>query len=307
MAPTEHATATSQKSFKVLVVSAPRGIWYTKQRLLERENIRVTAAKLTDISVELINNEISIRCLGKKVEKYDYVWIQATGMSKDVAYLLSLYLDFHKVPHTSPETEITKLVDLLILAMHKVAIPKTVHVSSRILTTSLDLLVDTLGYPFLLKSTVGYGGHDVHLVTTPKEFFELIATLPTHKKYFCQEFIPNSFDYRILVGNGRVLSGEMRIRNEGYRNNVSQGGQEVFLEQKDIPIEVADIAIAAANACSLQWAGVDVVKNDDTGKFLIFEVNRRPGLTRKSPEIKAAMTFLKDLKERVVPQGALPI
>ena len=289
---------TNETPFKILVIASPKGVRYTQSRLLREDNIAVDIAKFSDLSVVLTENGPTVYCRGKSVAGYNYVWIQSSGTTKDVAYLLSLHLDSHEIAHTSCETEITKLVDMYLLSLNKVSIPKTYFYSRSRMAVKLEHIVEKLGYPFLLKSTVGSGGSDVHNITSAKDFFDIVAELPESKKYVCQEFIPNQFDYRLLVGNGVVLSGEKRVRqNDLYRNNAALGAQEIFLDLKEIPSEVKKLAIKATKISQLQWAGIDIVTNEITGKHYILEVNRRPGLTRGSPEIKAAMTFLRDIKK----------
>lgn len=283
--------------FKILIITSPKGIRDIQKKLLRENNIAVETASFASLCVILSDKGIEMMCKGESLDDYDFVWMQATGMSKDLAYMLSLYLDMKRIPHTSPETEITKLVDLFSLSLNQIPIPLTYYCSRKGLSVNLKKISKKLGYPFLLKTTVGLGGNGVHMINSSKEMLEKIETLPKHKKYICQKFIPNKFDYRVLVGNGVVLSGEKRIRQgDLFRNNAKLGATEVFLKLNEIPDEVKELSLRATAACNLKWSGVDIVTNEETGESYILEVNRRPGLTSKSPEIKAAITFLKAIK-----------
>ena len=287
-----------EKPFRVLVISSLKSIRSVRNRLKLEENIIIDSSRFANISAVLSEKGAEIYSKKKSIRQYDFAWFQSASMTKDVAYMLSLYFDSIGVPHTSPEIGITKLVDLFMLAAKNTAIPKTYFCSRSRLAVELSDIVEKLKFPFLLKSTIGLGGNDVHLIEDAKDFFELVSTLPETKKYICQEFIPNHFDYRILVGNGVVLSAEKRIRQKDtYRNNVAQGAIEEFLDVKYVPEEVKALAVKSADICQLQWAGVDVVTSDTTGKHYVLEVNRRPGVTKGSTEVQAVMTFLKNLKK----------
>jgi glutathione synthase/RimK-type ligase-like ATP-grasp enzyme len=288
---------SAEKPFKILVITSPKGIRHIQQKLLREKNIAVTLANLHDLSALLDGKNIEMFVKNKLLKDFDYVWIQSAGMTRDIAYMLSLYLDSVNIPHTNPEVEMTKIVDLFVLTLHGVPIPKTYFRSKSKLLSELPYLVEELEYPFLVKATIGWGGNDVHIIHNAAEFFSKVPDLAENKKYTCQKFIPNTFDYRVIVGNGKVLSGEKRIRvNDLYRNNASLGAEEVFLDLKDIPESVQKIAIDAANAFGLSWAGIDIITHTHTGKHYVLEVNRRPGLTEKSTETVAAMTFLTGFK-----------
>jgi hypothetical protein len=285
-------------SYRILVITSPKAIHDIQKKVKREENISLTLARLSDITALLTRTGTKLLYKGKSIGGYDFVWIQTASHTKDIAYILSLYLDQLKIPHTSPEIEITKIVDLFCLSLNSISIPKTYFCSKKKLLKQLPFISNELGYPFLIKATVGWGGSHIYMINTSEDFFNIVPDLPEHKKYICQKFIPNEFDYRIIVGNGVVLSGEKRIRtNDSYRNNVSLGAQEQFLELNEIPQEVKKLAVKAANICKLSWAGIDIITNKKTGRNYVLEINRHPGLTIRTSETKAAMTFLKDIKK----------
>ncbi|WKZ30095.1 MAG: hypothetical protein QY314_04825 [Candidatus Dojkabacteria bacterium] len=295
------AKTKNASPFNILVVTAPKAISYIQQKLLHEENISITHANLHDITVLLDGKHITMLCKGKQLTHYDFVWIQSAGMTRDIAYMLSLHLDLLEIPHTHPELEMTKIVDLFWMALSRIPIPKTYFCSKAKLLAQLPYIAKELSYPFLIKATVGWGGNDVHIIHNAADFFNIVPDLADNKKYTCQKFIPNTFDYRILVGNGEVLSGEKRIRKEDpFRNNASLGAEEVFLDLNVIPDAVKKIAINAAEAFELSWAGIDIVTDAKTGKHYVLEVNRRPGLTKKSTETLAAKTFLKGIRDEFI-------
>ena len=91
-----------------------------------------------------------------------------------------------------------------------------------------------------------------------------------------QEFIPNDGDYRVLVLGKKVLGVMKRSSQskEEFRNNYSAGGK---VEVADLPEEVKQLAVKAAEVCGLAVAGVDVAFRDyDFKKPVIWEVNKGP-------------------------------
>ena len=109
----------------------------------------------------------------------------------------------------------------------------------------------------------------------------------------------NTFDYRVVISNGKSTSVCKRTRvTDKYRNNVALGASEDFINVKNVSKEILDLAVQSAKALKLNWAGVDVVTDTDTGRNYVLEVNRRPGLTVRSTEISAAYKYIKGLVGR---------
>lgn len=110
-----------------------------------------------------------------------------------------------------------------------------------------------------------------------------------------QEYVASSHgrDIRVWVLGGRVLGqvlrysagaderggaddiagGNSKNRQVGFRSNFAQGGSAVPV---GLPGEAADMAVAAARAVGLTFAGVDLLFAPD-GHFTVCEVNGCPG------------------------------
>jgi glutathione synthase/RimK-type ligase-like ATP-grasp enzyme len=290
-------------SFRVLALTAPKGLRHVKESFLKQENIRLDFANLNTVEAVLDEYETTIKVNGKSLTEYDFVWLQTKENTKDIAYLLSLQLDKMGIAHTRTDVEISKLVDMFNLASNNIAIPKTFFCNANEIMGSILNIQKELGYPYVIKPTIGLAGMDIHLI---KNVVDLINTLPKlskHKKYICQSFIPNDFDYRIIVGNGKVLSGLKSIRTTDlFRNSARLGAREEFMKVDEIPADITQLALEVCDTCNLAWTGLDIVKDKITGKNYILEMNRCPGLTKASTEIDAAMTYLKYLKDKVTEQ-----
>jgi RimK family alpha-L-glutamate ligase len=136
-------------------------------------------------------------------------------------------------------------------------------------------------FPVILKGSGGDRGTRVFKTDNLKELEKLVRDLRKSeteegKRYMLQEFIPNDGDYRVLVLGKKVLGVMKRAsQNEKeFRNNYSAGGT---VEVADLPEEVKQLAIKAADVCGLWVAGVDVAFRDfDKTKPVIWEVNKGP-------------------------------
>jgi ribosomal protein S6--L-glutamate ligase len=82
-------------------------------------------------------------------------------------------------------------------------------------------------------------------------------------------------DFRLFVLRGRVLAAMRRSAREGeWRTNVALGGRaEAWTPDAD----AETLAVAAADAVGAEFAGVDVIEDEDAGRRLVIEVNAVPG------------------------------
>ena len=136
-------------------------------------------------------------------------------------------------------------------------------------------------FPVILKGSTGHRGSNVYKADRREDLDELAKRLAPGKadegfKYMLQEHIANDGDYRILVLGQKPLGAIYRRRTAAgdFRNNYAVGA---VVEAAHLPDAVMQLAVRAAKACGMLFAGVDVVFRDgDTTQPLIFEVNAGP-------------------------------
>ena len=135
----------------------------------------------------------------------------------------------------------------------------------------LDLVIEKLGLPLIIKEGKGSFGEQVYLVSNKEELKEILSKITKNSVIF-QEFIQSSygFDTRIMVCGGKYLGAVKRIsQNDDFRSNVLQGGiMEPFTPSQDF----IDLAIKVANIIGLDFAGVDLMFSKDN-KPIFCEVN----------------------------------
>lgn len=270
------------------------------QKELKLKDITLDTASIKDIVFKIVDGVITVDIKGKDLKQYDYVWIQSGWNTTHMAYLLHLYLKSQKIPHNKTNSHNTKLSDIFSLAYKGVLVPNTYfHNGLNVTPENITEIAQVCKLPCIYKTSLGSLGCNVFLIDKEDEIKETIKENGKYNRYIFQQYIPNDFDYRVVIANGESTSVCKRTRvTDKFRNNVALGASEDFINIKDVPNDVIDIAIRSAKALRLKWAGVDVVTDKDTGQNYILEVNRRPGLTQKSTEIYAACEYIKGLVGR---------
>ena len=197
-----------------------------------------------------------------------------------------------------------KLAQLARLYTNNIGIPETIYFSSLNMDKYSDKVIEILGLPLVAKSIDKQRGLGVFLINNIDDFSKLVIEKDrVINPYFFQKLINKKKEYRVLVLGGDVGVWEEKIastKNE-FRNNVSLGAKEIFLNVHNIPSYIKNIALYASSTLGLEISGVDIITEKNTDKTFILEVNKGPGLTydeRKSPEFNAlASFFAKNLKK----------
>ncbi|HQI92832.1 MAG TPA: ATP-grasp domain-containing protein [Candidatus Dojkabacteria bacterium] len=267
------------------------------QKKLKLKDITLDVASIKDIIFTIIGGKIDVEIKDKDLKQYDYVWIQSGWNTTHMAYLLHLYLKSKEIPHNKTNAHGTKLSDIFSLASKNILVPNTFfHNGLKVNNENISDIEKICKLPCIYKTSLGSLGSNVYLIDKKTDIEQTIKENGKYNRYIFQEFIPNTFDYRVVISNGKPESVCRRTRiKDKFRNNVALGASEDFVNVKDVSKDILELAIQSAKALKLNWAGVDVVTDTDTGRNYVLEVNRRPGLTVKSSEISAACKYINDL------------
>lgn len=165
------------------------------------------------------------------------------------------------------------------LARAGVKIPKTIiapktfeglgYTDSGFLKTAIEKLC----LPLVIKEFYGSFGQQVYLAATEDEAVAVIQKIG-HKDFVLQEFIATSRgkDVRINVVGQQVTASMLRYNDNDFRSNISNGGN---MKPYTPSPEQEALALAAAKALGLDFAGVDVMFGQDN-EPIICEVNSNP-------------------------------
>jgi glutathione synthase/RimK-type ligase-like ATP-grasp enzyme len=278
------------KNKRVLILGANKDYKSISKKVEKETGVSAKCTPFLDLQIFIKAGQIQIIWDGNDIKNFDFVWILSSWKNRQIAYLASQYLESNGTPHSKVEREKTKLVDTFQLAESGVNVPKSMFIGTKNIVKQLDSIDKFCGYPFLIKVTRGSLGKGIFIVNSRKEVYDVVKKLDPKKLYMIQEFIPNQFDYRVIISNGKPISIGKRTRiDDDFRNNAHLGANEDFMDSDDVPDKVLEIAKEAAKAVDLNWCGVDVVICSKTDTPYILEVNRRPGLTEKSTERLAAI------------------
>lgn len=252
-------------------------------------------AKFTDIAFKISKGEIQITFEGHDLKNFDFVWLSSMWTTRDVAYGVSLYLTYHKVRHTKVEFASSKITDQISLALDNINTPNTWYKPGLKKKDSFEEIESVCKYPMILKDKIGAQGKNVHLVADRRALKKKYRQSSESKRYMIQGFIPNDYEWGLIVANGKIVSVEKKFAARGeHRNNVHMGGTEEFLEINQTPISIQEIAIKTAKCLGLNWCRVDILENKMTNELYVLETNRFPGLTIGSSELNTAREFLKN-------------
>ena len=131
-----------------------------------------------------------------------------------------------------------------------------------------------LGSDVVVKPIFGSRGVGSVRVTDPETALRVFRAIAFQRGViYVQEFVPHGdYDIRALVLGGRVLAAMRRVSEVSWKKNVAQGARP---EPYELPEELAELAVRAAEATKCLLAGVDILPGPEGP--LVIEVNSQPG------------------------------
>jgi glutathione synthase/RimK-type ligase-like ATP-grasp enzyme len=291
-----------KKIFKLLVLPSVLNM----QQVVDRFSfpIALTKGRYKNLEIIFQNGKVAITHKGVDIREFSFVWLCSSWSSRDLAYAIQLYLEQYQVPHTHVEKGTSKITDHMFFALKGIPTPSTLFVGNEEVEKKLLQIQKICGYPLVIKDIRGSRGTHSVKVATKKELLRKIKDLPGHKKFIFQKYIPNEYDWGIMVANGVVVSGEKSYPCKGeFRNNTCNGAEEIFVDPIKIPKHIKQIAINTSNALGLSWSRSDIIIDKNTQKPFVLEVNRLPGITSKTSEVESAYIFLSSQISSFIKKG----
>ena len=247
------------------------------QKFLNLYNLLSDAFKKHDVFLEIKRaQDISLE-VNKPIEnKPDFVifW------DKDIYLAERLESNGVKLFNSSRAINLcdNKILMYQELAKNNIAIPRTfiapktfegLNYSNR---DFLDNVIKEIGWPIVIKEAYGSFGEQVYLANNLNEANAIIDRIG-YKDFLIQEFIASSKgrDIRINVVGDKAIVSMLRENKNDFRSNISSGGNGVSFDPEQ---SYKDIAVKAAKALGLDFAGVDVMLGDNGP--IICEVNSNP-------------------------------
>jgi RimK family alpha-L-glutamate ligase len=183
---------------------------------------------------------------------------------------------------------VDKSMTSFVLAQHGLSTPPTFAVETREAARNI-FERQAQGVKLVLKPLFGSQGRGLRLIRCADELPdpENVSGVYYLQRYHAVEDRHGFRDFRVLVSGGRVIAAMMR-QSPTWITNVKQGGRPVSAVI-DAPMRA--LAIAAAAALGVRFAGVDILVEED-GRPTILEVNSMPawsGLQKVARRNVAAM------------------
>lgn len=283
---------------------------FTKQ-FSERSSdwVQASCHFFKDLDFVIIDGKLEItdRTTSDKLTEADMVFFKTWVWYSDYAAAVVSLLEEHKIPYYNSEVANhradTKVSELAAMAAYGLPVPDSYFCLALSIPTMLDFRANDWEFPMIMKSATASRGDANFRVNS---FEDIQAKLAEHGElpFVFQPYIPNSYDYRVLVMGGEVVTVIKRSRQSkanNHLNNTSKGAQGELVSPDDLPKKLIRDSIAAATLFNRDVAGVDVMPvNDDDENFVILEVNKRPQMNTGAfvPEKMDAFTnFIK----RVLP------
>ena len=279
-------------TLNILILPAVKNI----EEIAKQFSCPITLTKGSYSNIEFISqdNILSILYKGKDIREFSFVWLSSSWKSRDLAYAVKIYLEKYKIPHSFTEKSTSKITDHIFFTLNNIPTPNTFFSNHQNKKQFLSRIQEVCGSPIIIKDSKGSRGIRSFLIRSQEELEKILDnTALRNKQYFFQQYIPNDYDWGVLVVNGKVVSGEKSYTKKGeFLNNSAFGSREVFVDVKDIPLPIQKMAIRACSSLDLSWSRADIIIDKNTNTPYLMEVNRFPGLTSKSTEIDGAYTFL---------------
>jgi len=257
---------------------------------------KISKSKSYEIRFTIKDGKLRIVNKEKDCSLYDFVWLNSYWRSRGLAYAISLYLQKNNVRHTKVEKCTSKIVDQAYFALNTLPCPNTFFVNSRNIEQYIEEIEDICGYPLIIKNIKGSRGNHMILAKNRKQFLDAVRKLPPRMDVMYQKYIPNDYDWGVLIADGKVVSVEQSYHHDGeYRNNECNGAKEVFRKIEDCPEHVRELALNAAKVLNLSWCRPDILIDKTNNKEYLLEVNRAPGITVGTTEETAIVDYLGSL------------
>lgn len=258
-------------------------------------------AHFEDITIDIKEDNVSMYIKDTNILDYDLTYFRRAGSEfLWFAATIACFLEHHhKKYFDSTYKEVgpmgAKLTSLLKLALAKMPVIPTFFCYKGNILTNADRIIEKFGLPIVAKDLYSQRGIGVSLIKDKKDFEILVDKFP-NKKFLFQKFIDKKEEFRVLVLGDKIGSYERKTSTDPneFRNNVSLGAKEDFMEICDIAEDVKNISIRSSQILKIEVAGVDIA-TDKNCKVWVLEVNRGPGLTyesKDSHEVEKVAEFL---------------
>lgn len=293
-------------------------------RLTFDESEKRFQAEAVALGIELVIIKYrKLKLVGDKIlfgstdmKDFDGWYFRSVGSELEWSKLLQLYARRHNVPvvdeYLKTEGPLRRFKSVMTWQLLEAGVnyPKSAYVES---LTDLKKELQNWQFPAIVKlSQGGRHGMGTFWIREMEDVEKLVHVLEgRHEKakldggrivpmrgFLIQEYIQNDGDYRVMTVGYKCIGGFKRqAKEEKLILNKSQGNSVAV---KDLPADVVEIAERAAKVLEVEVAGTDIIRDLETGKLYIVEVNEAPQFKvfERRTKINAAEAILSYCKEK---------
>jgi len=246
---------------------------------LSAKGFQAEFVRLQDCHFEITDSDATIHLPGFD-DLPDAVFVRGVpgGSLEEVVYYLDVLHGLEALGITVMnnvqciERSVDKGMTSFLLKKYKISTPNTIY------SSNLHYIYKRLregiqaGKEFVLKPVFGSQGKGLQRISSHQQWMDISEM---HGVIYLQEFIDAGYevgvDFRVFVVGGKVISS-MKRTGESWITNVAQGGK---VEPVALDDKILKLAVDAANALKMDYAGVDLMQ-DKYGKFWVTEINSVP-------------------------------
>jgi glutathione synthase/RimK-type ligase-like ATP-grasp enzyme len=229
--------------------------------------------------------------LGTSISDYDLIYIHGVG-GEDMRSIIAEIAKSAGIPCLNQENlgyqYINKANQYLAFKRAGLPIPYTMVGYPKVLRETVA--AEGVATSRIVKLANGSNGNDNFLVNSARQFDDCA----TSEVYVMQPFIPNDYDYRVIVAGNKAILSYKRTRDSSktHVNNVRKGATRDF-GAGDLPDDIEQLAVAASKAVNREISGVDILVAHSGEKYIL-ESNFNYGLPKMEDIPKSYFSHLED-------------
>jgi glutathione synthase/RimK-type ligase-like ATP-grasp enzyme len=304
----KHKTSKASAAGDVLVVaSAGKEFerYFKEVQKLSEQDSRYTVRDFKELAFSIKPGRVKIieTRKGKDIGDFDLAYFKNHKRDYPAAIAAAQYLSFRGVKVIDQEllTHISydKLSEYMRLALHNIPIPSSFCASTPYLLDNLKEITEDIGWPLVCKEIDADKGRKNYLVEDLAQLKKILKKADEKDIYVLQQYVPNEGFTRALVLDRDVALAIHRTpikysKDEQYKRHLNQrphSDNAELVKLSELDPHIHDLAVRAAVTMNRQVAGVDILRDTETGEWFILEVNI-------APQIKAG-PFLDERKKAI--------
>ena len=243
------------------------------------------------------------------VVTHDLIYVKSHWKHPEPASALAEYLNFRNVDFIDQEigeyTSRGKLSEMMRLSTHAIPVPRAFAGYPAVLLSQQDMIIESLGFPFVLKSAAADKGKDNYLVDSIEVYQKILTDSESTSIFIAQVYVKNDGFYRLNVFGGEVKLAVFRSAHthadplKRHLNKPSGGVNAQLTDIDTLPSSMVELSIKAAYYMKRQIAGVDILQDTQTGQWYILEVNNSPQIRTGSHAEEKLKAFSDYIQRRL--------